>query len=477
MTTESLRTKCRAKRANQIENLLETDLAYNTIKHEIQKKGNETPVENFANSKYSTGQKYRFPYSLESALVVIESCQYYTNSYDFLLKHYFTEDELNIHSSLESLEIEEVESKYEDQEYDEYFLENSKFAKSNLSQQAYFESLEISGWKYEDFVISAIYIHIEQLCQTYLKRKNTAKNKSFSELKLFSSHVGLFLLNSIYGKQLFTTLQKTNLFVIYPDCWLHGFRAILHYHGSDYMIKSYEQQDRLLFFQNTSRRFPVNFSYISFYLQAFASFIPLSVIHPVSKYCYLTKSVHVLYYILEKYEVPFSSKLDELEKEYADYYLTSHLHNELNTNSSKNSFFNTLGKFLNDNSVWFPLFLVLITGSYTNVNVMAGIPPNLGKNLPTGLPSTPNLSSSKPIKPLLKKTSLEKKQKKDQKNLGARENLQKAKMDSDQKWQKSFGSNPNFKFETASDLASRPCLIAYETKKKSAYPDRPKREL
>lgn len=50
-------------------------------------------------------------------------------------------------------------------------LNNSKFAKSNLSQKGYFESLEISDWQYEDFVISAIYFHIKKLYEAYLKRK------------------------------------------------------------------------------------------------------------------------------------------------------------------------------------------------------------------------------------------------------------------------------------------------------------------
>lgn len=62
---------------------------------------------------------------------------------------------------------------------DSYILENSKFAKSNLNQKSYFETLKIANWTYEEFVVSAIYFHLEHLHGSYLERKKISSNKSF----------------------------------------------------------------------------------------------------------------------------------------------------------------------------------------------------------------------------------------------------------------------------------------------------------
>lgn len=268
------RKKCIIKRAQRIKILLETDLSYEKINSEFQKKRDTTLTVNFTCSEYSYGKKHRFPYNSESALTIIQSCQDYTNSFELLSNESF-KDDLNINLN-------------------KNILENSKFLKSSSDQEAYFQTLEISKLSYEDFVISAIYFHIEKLHENYLKRKQTSKNKSFFELNAFSSDVGLFLLNHIYGKKLFATLENTNLFVKYPDSWLYGFVSVLRALGSDTMT-SYETQDRLYFFKNISTSFLVNFQNILFYLKAFENFIPISVINQVGKYCYLTKSIYMLY--------------------------------------------------------------------------------------------------------------------------------------------------------------------------------------
>lgn len=157
----------------------------------------------------------------------------------------------------------------------------------------------------------------------------------------------------------------------------------------------------------------------------------------------------------------FSCKLEQDEKEYANYCLTLYLHNELDRNFLKNLSLNNVGEFLKNNSVWLPLFIVGMTGNYINGNVMVGIPPNLGKSLFF----SQNISLPKAIKPVLNKKSLDKRQKEDQKKLAARENLQKVKMDSEPKWQESFESNTNLKFVTAIDSTSRSCLIVVDRTK------------
>ncbi len=465
MENINLRQKCVIKYAHQIIILLQNDISYNAIINQIKKRGDQTPTVNFLNSKYAHAKKYRFLYSQESALSIINSCQYYTNSYELILNKYF-EDDLNIHSSIQSLKHEDVELECE--EMDLSNLENSKFAKSNLSQKAYFESLEISDWDYSDLIVSAVYFYIEKLYDTYLQRKKFPKdqnkfytNNSFYELRAFSSTVALLLLNKIYGKKLFITLENTNLFVSYPDCWLYGFSGILHTLGSN-TLTSFEKQDRLEFFQHISTRFPVNFYYISFYLKAFASFIPLSVINPVSKYCFLTKEIHILYYILKKYQNQLYLNLPELKKEYIDYCFNTHLKNELEEKLPKFLFLKNFGNFLNNNNVWLPFLVPIITLSSTNNNFMAFISPKSEKSLLNSLNISPQSSPSPPPKKPLSGTKQAEQQRKQQKQLATKKEVEKAKTAYDTTWSISYVARKNLKFESVAPLGSASCLIAHE---------------
>lgn len=86
-----------------IENFLETEISYFEITKQTETKA--IVEANFSNSKFSKGKKYHFPYSNASAIAIIDSCQYYTNSFELLLNTYFTDD-LNWHSSIHSLEDE-----------------------------------------------------------------------------------------------------------------------------------------------------------------------------------------------------------------------------------------------------------------------------------------------------------------------------------------------------------------------------------
>lgn len=139
---------------------------------------------------------------------------------------------------------------------------------------------------------------------------------------------------------------------MYSECWLYRFVSVLGFFGST-PLTSYEQQDKFYFYKKIEKSFPANFFYIGFYLKAFDSFIPKLV---VSKYCYRTKSVHVLYYILKKYQNSFDFSLNNLDKEYNDYYFTTHLKNELQNELTKNfnkfSFLKNLLKFSKNNTIW-----------------------------------------------------------------------------------------------------------------------------
>ncbi len=320
---------CIKKRTKQIKSLLKTDLAYEVIVRQIQQQKKLSVTIHFLRSKYSKGKLYYFTYTAESAKYILDSCQHYTNSFDLILRCY-CEDDLNLHSYISGLQNYSVEP--ENEEFDSSFLENSNFTKSNLTQENYFKTLEVSNWSYQHFVVSALYFHLETVYHTYLKRCETARDKAFHEFALFNNETGLHLLNNIYGEELFIALQSTNIFIVYADCALRGLASVLYFTGFDY-ISSYETKNRLDFFQyinNTDEELTPNFRYILFYLKFFENFIPLSVIDLVRKYCYLTKSVHVLYYILKKYENILNTTLNEQKKKYSDYVFSTHLENELN---------------------------------------------------------------------------------------------------------------------------------------------------
>ena len=229
-----------------------------------------------------------------------------------VLNGYF-EGDLNLHSSIESLENPFIEPDYEDEKFNASILEKSKFARLNLSQKHYFQTLEIANGSYEDFIISAIYYYLEILNVRYLKRIEFSSDKTFTEFTRFSGYGARFLLNRIFGKQLFIILQSTNLFLIYAYSWLYGFTITLQTFGSD-KFGPYETRDRAYFFDTITMHFPANFRNIRFYLDALSDFIPKLVMYTIRKYCYVTKSTHVLYYVLKKYQNIFNSTLNHDKK-------------------------------------------------------------------------------------------------------------------------------------------------------------------
>lgn len=396
MKNKNLRKKCISKRAKQIKNLLETNISYKAIAQQIK----QTTIPNLeiqlSNSKFSKNKKHYFPYGWESAKKIIDHCQHHGDIYTVLLAEYF-QDELNIHSSIQSLKNEGIEIEFEKLVAEE--LENSRFVKSNLSQTDYFQSLEISNWTYEEIVISAVFFHIEHLYEAYSKEKEISKHKPFFELECFSALVALLLLNPTYGKQLFDTLQNMNLFVLYPDYWLSAFASVITSHGHNDRKLPFSQQNRLQFLKEMTLYYKdgINFHYILFYLKPFSHFIPPSVIHSVFKYCLLTKSVHVLYYILEKYRIHFNSlrTTDIKKKQYFDFLFTCNLEAELNANLSKFSLLKNLNMFFNNtNFFWLIVLVPLLTTTNPGVFIMATILPSPGNG-----PLNPNSKSNRDLQP------------------------------------------------------------------------------
>lgn len=364
---------------SSIKNLLKIDLSYSEIQKQIKKTTISEKKMNFANSKFSKNEDYRFPYTQEDAIAIIGCCQYFTNTYELLLNTYLPGD-LNLHSSRESLQNETKEPILEwlfDNIDDENF-KNSKFANSNLDQKSYFKTLKIAEWSYANFIVSAIFFYLENIYGSYLEKKIFSPSKPFLELKTFSSSIALFFLHKTYGKSLFNTLQGTNVFTLYPEYWLSAFILNLQSTGTT-SFKSYEFQDKLYFYKKIQKHCSgnLNFFQIAFYLKSFNNFIPTLVLSEVYKYCYRTKTVHILYYVLKKYQNSFNFNLTEKEKENEDYSLTKQLENELgdqlNTifNFNEFSLFKNFKKFLKNNKMLLLFFGLVITPQFPNEVILS----------------------------------------------------------------------------------------------------------
>src|SRR6476469_8119297 len=206
-----------------IKNLLKIDLSYSEIQKQIKKRTISEKKMNFADSKFSKNEEYRFPYTQENAIRIIDCCQHFTNVYELLLNTYLPGD-LNLHSSKESLqnEVKEPILEWLFDEIDEENFKDSKFANSNLDQKSYFKTLKIADWSYEDFIVSTIFFYLENL-----------------------------------------------------------------YSIGTTSFKSYEFQDRLYFYKKIEKHCSgnLNFFHILFYLKTF-DFIPKLVLTEIFKYSY-----------------------------------------------------------------------------------------------------------------------------------------------------------------------------------------------
>lgn len=360
---------------SSIENLTKTHLSYSEIKKQVEIKTITKNKINFSNSKYGQNGKFRFPYNFQGAQAILDRAQFHTDSFTLIINTYF-ESDLNLHSSIDSLQEEVDETDVRDVfgYIDEEFLENSKFAKSDIDQESYFQTLEIATWSYSDLVVSAAFFYLENLYNNYLEKKKRFSANSFSGLKLFASEMAFLFLNKIYGKSLFGVLQQTNIFFIYPESWFYGFISVFCRTETS-NSKFLENQDRDYFY----KKLPniglgnLNFCHVALYLKSFNNFIPEVVINEVFKYSYRTRTIHVLYYVLKKYQNYFDPNLTENQKEQNDEYLTMHLKNELIQNLNKtfdassdypNENSENSSEFLFNNSLFLPFFLFLISNQF-----------------------------------------------------------------------------------------------------------------
>ncbi len=244
-------------------------------------------------------KNFRFPFTYNDARKVLEKCRYFTSTFDLLVHTYFI-GKLNLHKSKSSINLSEVDAPYRNKEIREHII-NSNFYKSNLTREEYFNSLEISSWSYEDFIISAIYFCLETIYDEYLiKQKYEGKVLLFSTLASFISYLPILFLIKPYGKNLFVTLKKTNIFNKYPKNCLDGIISLLQ--DKDITHDSLVSNPNDSFFFKNLYTYEINMNYIRLLLEAFDLFIPESVIEIIFKYSYFTETINVLWWVLEKYK-------------------------------------------------------------------------------------------------------------------------------------------------------------------------------
>lgn len=212
---------------NKIINTLKTSLSYSDlILHAKECEGSYIKVMDldFTSSFFSTNRKFRFSYTWENALLIVENCTFFINSEDLLTSCHF-KGALNFHISSYSLkEANKDFTFFNFTEVDEEDFTNSEFAKLELSQNDYFLTLEISNWSYEDLVISATFFYLEHIhaqclekklflaTSDKLQQKMGILNKSFLGLEAVSACISLLLFSKIFEKKLFLTLKKQIFF-------------------------------------------------------------------------------------------------------------------------------------------------------------------------------------------------------------------------------------------------------------------------
>lgn len=258
MTKKKLKTE-------KIINSLKTSLSYTDLVTYVNgclSTTNKIMNLNLQDPLFSKKGKFYFPYSSESAFLILTHCTLFTNSKDLITSYYF-KGILNLHkSSLSLINENEDYSFFEFHDFDEENFKNSEFAQSRLSQNEYFSSLKIANWSYKNFVVSATFFYLDYIHSKCLMKKMAlisanAKpqkiDRAFRDLEAVSSYIALLLLNKIFGKKLFFTLKKTNFFVIYPKIWLHGFSDCLKNTGYN-AFYDYETQQNTYFFNKIQKK-------------------------------------------------------------------------------------------------------------------------------------------------------------------------------------------------------------------------------
>lgn len=153
----------------------------------------------------------RWPSNLQNAELTIKYAKYEDNSFDLLRLVVFT-DSFCLHKAVnhENIEIfnDCVGTTCQVQEWD--------FYKSNLSEIDYFNTLPISKWEYDEFVVSALIFCIE----SKLHNEYLLKILVYSCARYFET---LFLNETSLSNSIFSCIVELKLFHFFSSAASNGF--------------------------------------------------------------------------------------------------------------------------------------------------------------------------------------------------------------------------------------------------------------
>lgn len=178
--------------------LLKNKLIFSEVNNSISQKSAGINI-NFANSLYGVNVKYRFPYNNDVAETVLIEASYYLNLFDLIANNFF-DGELNLFKTFdEFMEVIGFSS------FEENFFENSLYAASNLSKEEYFDTLTVSKWSYEDFVVSAAFFHAETIYNKAYRTKSMymVQDLYFIEFRSFARYLFPLFFHKVCGEGLF----------------------------------------------------------------------------------------------------------------------------------------------------------------------------------------------------------------------------------------------------------------------------------
>lgn len=230
----------------KLSDLLEKELAFSRL-YEVCNfaltNRNEKTV--FLDSAYCRTGRFRFVHGYSNSKIVQQQAIYFCTFYNLLFKNYF-EGALNVHPSIESL-LENVSDILEaDLGSDCFgFSPYINRYKTKMSSLDYADTLNEFDWSYGDFVISAVLHNLEYFYyKNFLDEKKIGTSSgNLSRLTYFAEEVFPLLTDKRFGKELFDVLKETNIFDIYPQCWLNGFLLALK------SSEIYEQLNRSYFYK------------------------------------------------------------------------------------------------------------------------------------------------------------------------------------------------------------------------------------
>lgn len=182
-------------------------------------------IYNFQDSIFSEGEMFGWCYGLENAKLVAYNATR-TNSVFELFCYFAGFDELNLHSSIDTIVDYEIRNEIRNLSASD--LQNTPFFHSNLSEIDYFNTLPISKWDEDIIVGSALFFILQDLID---------KKKNFLGVRYVIEKVTPLVLSDRFYKIAIGILINTHLIKNnFKECCI-GFQLGLRYEYFTYQLQ------------------------------------------------------------------------------------------------------------------------------------------------------------------------------------------------------------------------------------------------